>query len=95
MLNFNLEKQTINNCRLFPEFPKITCINYGPYDNGYLLLGMDNGTLISMEYMSFEIFDRKTVFIGSTKITRIDYEPTKYLFIGNDLGQLSVLTFIE
>ena len=26
---------------------KITCLNYGPFDNGHVLVGMDNGVIIA------------------------------------------------
>lgn len=30
----------------------ITCINYGPYDNGHILIGMSNGTLLAFDSVS-------------------------------------------
>ena len=33
----------------FISTTKITCINFGPYDNGYLMLGTSSGHLIALD----------------------------------------------
>lgn len=33
----------------------ITAINYGPFDNGYLLLGLSNGVLLVIDLSEMEV----------------------------------------
>ena len=41
------KSQTI--VKAFMSKSKITCLNYGPFDNGYVLVGMDNGVLLGFD----------------------------------------------
>lgn len=44
-LNRNIKNLSI--IKAFKSPYKITSLNYGPYDNGHILIGMENGTLIA------------------------------------------------
>lgn len=47
---YNLEKCKIEKLKVLNLESKICCINYGPYDNGHLMLGMSDGTLLTFEF---------------------------------------------
>lgn len=91
---FNIQTQTIETLKFLSSTPKLSCLSYGPYDNGYLLLGFDNGALFSLEFPSFKVFDQKQVFDGiygakyksGARITSISCEPTRLVFVGGEDG---------
>jgi hypothetical protein len=47
---FNLEKKKIEKLKILTGDAKVSCINYGPYDNGHVMLGMSDGTLLTFEF---------------------------------------------
>ena len=40
----------------------INCIQYGPYDNGHILLGLSDGWLLGFEYPTLSRIECKQVF---------------------------------
>lgn len=78
--------------RLFHLSPYITCLSYGPYDNGYILLGFNDGTLLSLDFLSFSIFDKKQAF-EYVAITSVNFEPTRFIFVGSEQGDMVALSF--
>lgn len=47
----------------------ISCINYGPYDNGHILIGLKNGILLVFEYPSLERIESVKLFQQDEEIT--------------------------
>ncbi|CDW84104.1 UNKNOWN [Stylonychia lemnae] len=100
---FNIQKQTIEALKFLPILPKITCMSYGPYDNGYVLLGLESGMLFSLEFPSFNVFDQRQVFDGiyggkfksGARISCISCEPTRLIFVGGEDGQMIALSFVK
>jgi hypothetical protein len=52
-----------------------------------------DGTLLSIDYLTFELYDKKMIF-EYVAITKIEFEPTRYIFIGSENGEMVALTFI-
>lgn len=50
LMVYNLEKGKIEKIKVLNMEAKITAINYGPYDNGHIMLGMSEGTLLTFEF---------------------------------------------
>jgi WD40 repeat protein len=42
-MKMNLEKSQADVIKILSVDDKITHVNYGPYDNGYFLVGMNSG----------------------------------------------------
>ena len=93
-MTLNLELRQIELIKIYPEYPKITCLSYGTYDNGYALLGFDDGTLHSLDFITFDIFDKKRVFENKAAVTSIGFEPTRLIFVGSSEGQLLATSFL-
>lgn len=56
ILQYNIIKNSIDKIKLINlRSAEITCINYGPYDNGYLLIGLSTGVLLVMDHHQMEI----------------------------------------
>jgi hypothetical protein len=53
---------------------QITSLAFGPYDNGYILLGTSTGHLLVLEPLSLNRITCQSLF--SDEITQIRFEPT-------------------
>lgn len=73
---------------------EITCINYGPYDNGHILVGFSDGKLIAFDYLSLKRLESVKVF-DDVAITTIAFDPTNYIFIGGKNGRVICLSYID
>lgn len=53
---YNLQSPSINKLKILKiNDATITAINYGPFDNGYLVLGLSTGLLIIVDIHTMEI----------------------------------------
>jgi outer membrane protein assembly factor BamB len=74
---------------------KITCINYGPYDNGHILVGMEDGTLIAFDALTMQKIFKMQVF-DNQPIHSICFDPTQLIFITCSTNEEFVaITIIE
>lgn len=62
---FNLELSEAEIIKVIDvENCEITCINYGPYDNGHILIGMSDGRLIAFDFSTLERLENVVIFEG-------------------------------
>lgn len=47
------------------EGKKITALHYGPYDNGYVLVGLNNGKLLVFDPVTLDRENEFNVFVTS------------------------------
>ena len=73
----------------------VTCVNYGPYDNGHILLGLSDGTLIAFDFITLERLESVSVFTDNVAITCITFEPTHQIFVGGDNGKMIALSYVD
>lgn len=73
---------------------EITCINYGPYDNGHILVGLSDGKLIAFDYLTLERLESVKIF-DKKAITSITFDPTNYVFVGGENGKVICLSYID
>jgi hypothetical protein len=59
----------------------ITCINYGPYDNGHVLVGMSDGTLIAFDGVTMNKLFKLDIFECTDPIGNICFDPTQLVFV--------------
>lgn len=59
---FNLQKNQAEMIKILDIDSEISCVNYGPYDNGHILLGLTNGTLIAFDFVTLEKLESVNVF---------------------------------
>ncbi|CDW85419.1 UNKNOWN [Stylonychia lemnae] len=92
MLNRTNKQQSI--IKAFKSQYRITSLNYGPYDNGHVLVGMENGTLLA--FSSIDMSKLYQVRIFDREINRITIDPTNQVILGSNQSQeLATVTFIE
>jgi len=71
----------------------ITKTTFGPFDNGYLLLGLSSGTLLALDLPEFEIVAVEKLFPG-VPISNICYEPTNLVFVSSENKQVVALNLL-
>ena len=75
------------------EEDEIRAINYGPFDNGYLLLGFSSGQLLGIDLLDMELILNIKLF--DEPIQNITYEPTNLVFISSDSKEMVALNLIK
>ena len=71
---------------------QVTCLNYGPYDNGHILVGTSDGRLLAFDYLTLARLDTVEVF-PQKAVTCITFDPTNYVFVGSEEGKVVALTY--
>jgi hypothetical protein len=82
----------------------ITALEYGPYDNGYVLSGMLSGKLFVYDPLTlnrvndFDIFTKGKMrgqLKVSEPITNISMEPTELVFLTSPMGSVAAISIIK
>ena len=77
---------------------EITALGFGPYDNGYILIGMKTGNIIILDPISLEKLAQINISkyvhrtLNNNKITGLTFDPTQMIFVNFDQGDLIGLT---
>ena len=71
----------------------VTCTQYGPYDNGHILVGLSTGDFFAFETMS--LTKLCNIKLSDSPITTISIEPTQLVFVGTaGVQEVTALSFI-
>lgn len=69
--------------RCFKQNELITSLNYGPFDNGHILIGFSTGDIIGASTVDLkDIFSLK--IFDQSPVTSMTIEPTNMIFVGSD-----------
>ena len=77
---------------------EITAMGFGPYDNGYLIIGMKSGIMIILDPISLDKLAQINISkyacktLASTRINSFSFDPTQMIFVGFEEGDLIGLT---
>ena len=82
IMKYNMFTEQCIGSVLVNSLAEVTTINYGPYDNGPIVLGLNNGTILMYEYYSLELLS-KVKDIHKTRIKDIVYEPGYAIVAGS------------
>lgn len=83
IVKYNIYKSVITTAAIIKTSSPISCINYGPYDNGPVMVGLNNGDIIAFKYDTLEILFQLNEEINE-KVSWIIYEPGWTLIIGTE-----------
>ena len=90
---YNIDKQDVERIKLLNvREASITCVNYGPFDNGHLLIGLSNGNLLVIDTLAMEVIMQEQLFEGP--INEITFEPTNLVFVSSKDNEMVALTLI-
>jgi hypothetical protein len=91
---YDRESPFLSKLKLFKSKGKITCLHYGPYDNGHILVGTSTG-----DFFAFNSVDLKkmvNVKLAESPISSIAIEWTQVVLVGVRDGQSVIaISFIE
>ena len=90
------DRETLNKSvvKLFKSNGTVTCLSYGPYDNGHILLGTSTGDFIAFD--SIKLSKICNIKISETPVTSIAIEWTQLVLIGTkETETLAAVSFIE
>lgn len=80
--------------RAFKSRGHISCVAYGPYDNGHILVGTTTGDFFAFDTM--RLVKICNVKVAEYPVTSITIEPTQMVFCGvQETQEVTALTFIE
>ena len=88
-----MEDETAEVIKIFSIEDRITALNFGPYDNGYLLIGLRSGQLLVFDTIHLQKIQCLCLF--QAPIISINFEPTSLIFIGSSSGEVIGLNIIE
>lgn len=81
VFNYDIGKNKSVGHILVASELRLTAINYGPYDNGPVLIGLNNGTIIAYDYYSLQVI-RKVEGMAESAVEWITYELGNTIIIG-------------
>jgi hypothetical protein len=95
ILLYNIPNSQIDKIKLLNvKGATITAINYGPFDNGYLLLGLSSGCLLAIDMHEMEVIMQAQLF--SSAIIDIKFEPTNLVFVAaKKRGEVAALNLVK
>ena len=87
------QKNTLT--KVYKSRGTITCLNYGPYDNGHILIGMSTGDFIALDAINLTKITQVKIS-NASPITNIAIEPTQMVMISDrDTQNVTAVSFIE
>jgi hypothetical protein len=73
----------------------ITSLHFGPYDNGYILIGTTSGHLLVLDPKNLNRISSSWLFEAKGEgITNINYEPTQLVFLSSNKGQVKAINIV-
>ena len=61
-MKYNLESSQAEIIKIIDIDSEITCINYGPYDNGHIMVGLQDGKLLAFDFLTLERLETVKIF---------------------------------
>ena len=93
IMKVNLESGKADIIKILGVEDKITEMNYGPYDNGYLLVGFASGTLHVFDLVELTRLQMIDLFFAP--INQIRFEPTNLIFVSTKHGEVTALSLVK
>ena len=64
---------------------EISCIKFGPYDNGHIVVGLSNGVFTILDSISLnKLLEVSDIFNQPSTISEIVFDPTNLIIITSD-----------
>ena len=73
-------------------------MGFGPYDNGYLILGTVSGHLLVLDPLNLDRISCHQMFDGDEEtnaITQIKFDPTQTVFLGSKNGNFKAVNIVK
>ncbi len=83
LIKYDLYKDECSAIASVEGATRPTCVGYGPYDNGPVMVGFDDGSVLVFDYYSFDLMFKLNARIKEP-VRWISYEPCSTVLIGTD-----------
>ena len=90
---YNLLSKQAEIIKILDITETITALSYGPFDNGHIMVGLGNGELLAFDYLTLNRLEKIQVFEEGEAIKHISFDPTHYIFVSNNKGQVASVSF--
>ena len=95
MLYDRVKPQESTIVKVFRSKGLITCLSYGPYDNGHVLVGTSTGDFLAFDSLSLTKICNVKVSERSA-VSSMTIDPTQAVLVGcQGMQEITSLTFIE
>ena len=95
IMQYNIQSRQAEKVRLLSiKGDSITAVNFGPFDNGYLLLGTSSGMLLAVDLLEMEVILHAHVF-DNVALTNISIEPTNMVFVSSAEKEMVALNLVK
>ena len=79
--------------RVIESYAKITNIKYGPFDNGHIIVGLSNGTVLA--FSSIDLTKLYQYKIFNSPVINIAFDPTHLVLLASLDGDVAAISLIE
>ena len=94
VMQFNLKTKQCDKIKLLNvKGASVTATNFGPFDNGYLLLGFSSGVLLAIDLLEMEAILHAQLF--DNPISSIGFEPTNMIFVCSKNREVVALNLVK
>lgn len=94
LMIYDRENQHKSVAKLFKSRGEISCLGYGPYDNGHILVGTTTGDFLAFD--SIRLTKLCCVKLADVPVTSIAVEWTQLVLVGvKETGEVTAVSFIE
>ena len=74
---------------------RVTCLKYGPYDNGHIIVGLDTGVIVILDSIALKKMFERQIFEVGMPVRCISFDPTNLVIASTDDGEVVSLSLIE
>ena len=83
VIKYNICKHECTAAAFIDSPAIVSCISYGPYDNGPVMIGLNDGTILSLDYYSLDLMFKLNAEIKGA-VKWITYEPCNRIIVGTE-----------
>jgi hypothetical protein len=94
LMIYDRENKQKSVVKLFKSHGEISCLGYGPYDNGHILVGTSTGDFLAFD--SIRLSKLCCIKLADFPVTNIAVEWTQLVLVGvRETGEVTAVSFIE
>ena len=92
---YNIQTSQAEIIKILDLQVEITELQYGPFDNGHVMVGLSNGQILAFDFLTLNRLEKYQLFETGDAVRKITFDPTHYIFAASDSGKVAMLSFGE
>ena len=73
--------------------PKVTSVSFGPYDNGHVLVGTEDGQLLALDPVNLQRIANYQ--ISEVPVSQLCVDPLQFVIAGGEDGAISAVEIVR